>query len=131
MDILLRQRITSEMKKRIYHSVYFLDYRKPIPKDNSDYRQFNGYKLIEEVDPDLFYTNAYMYFEESYSEKIFYHTVKFDIPHEYFEYVCESGPGRSTMNLTACQMYKGADGVIDNGLVRYNDIKIEFNLNKK
>lgn len=44
----------------------FLDYDNNVLDDENNYSEYNGYKLIEEVDSKLFYTDEYSYFQEKY-----------------------------------------------------------------
>lgn len=53
--------------------------------DESDYRTFSGYRLLEEVEPDSFYTDEYLYSQERYGNKEFGYTGSFFLPFSLFE----------------------------------------------
>lgn len=54
----------------------FLNYGKEDSESENDYRQYNGFELIEEVEPKK-YKNDYLYSHDGYSSKRFNHTVDF------------------------------------------------------
>lgn len=83
----------------------FLDYGNDTPKDKSDYTQYNGYELIEEVDPNNFYKDEYLYSEEGYEGKKFTHTTNFTIPFEYFENMFLTSPWYTAFKIIAGQLY--------------------------
>lgn len=51
----------------------------------NDYRHFKNYLLIEEIDPDVFYTDDYRYYQEGrFAGKTYNHEIDYSIPYEYF-----------------------------------------------
>lgn len=51
----------------------------------NDYRHFKNYLLIEEIDPDVFYTDDYRYYQEGrFAGKTYNHEIDYSTPYEYF-----------------------------------------------
>ncbi len=86
-----------------YPFVYFLDYDNNVLDDENNYSEYNGYKLIEEVDSKLFYTDEYSYFQEKYCYKSFNNTIEFDIPFNYFEHIYSVTPNFTIIKFIARQ----------------------------
>lgn len=104
----------------------FLDYGNTFIGDENDYREYNGYKLIEEVDSKDFWTDEYAYFQEGYGSKTFSHTIEFDIPFNYFEYVYYSRPYSTVMEIIAGQLYKNENNEICMYEIRSAEIDLYF-----
>lgn len=104
----------------------FLDYGNNLIEDKKDYKEFNGYKLIEEVDYKEFWTEEYAYFQEGYESKKFNHAIEFDIAFNYFEYVYHSSPYSTAMKFVAGQLYKDENNEICMYEIRSAEIELNF-----
>lgn len=108
----------------------FLDYGNNVLKDENNYNEYNGYKLIEEVDPKQFYTNEYVYFQEEYGQKKFNHTIEFDISFNYFEYIYSATPNSTIIKFIAGQLYRDDNNEIYMYEIRSAEIDFNFSFNK-
>lgn len=105
----------------------FLDYGNDVPKDNNDYTQFNGYQLIEEIEPNDFYTSKYMYDEEGYEGKKFAYTTSFAIPFKYFENMFLINPNYN-FKIIAGQLYLSkTDEAIHMYAIKSAETELNFN----
>ena len=104
----------------------FLDYAGLKAINESDYREYNGYKLIEEVEPALFYTENYLYHQDGYGPKTFKHTMNFAIPFDYFEHVWSVKPHDTVLKFIAGQLYEDDNKIIHMQGIRCAEIELVF-----
>lgn len=103
----------------------FLDYGNKLSEDKSDYKKYNGYKLIEEVDSQEFWTNEYTYSQEGYGSKQLNYTTEFNIPFGCFEYNYSIKPNYKGLRFIAGQMY--IDENNENHMFEMRSAEIELN----
>lgn len=104
----------------------FLDYGNNLIEDKEDYKKFNGYKLIEEVNSTEFWTNEYTYVQEGYGTKKFSHTIEYDIPFKFFEYIYSNTSNSTEMKFIAGQLYKNKNNEIYMYEIRSAEIELNF-----
>ena len=106
----------------------FLDYGNDAQEDENDYSQYNGYKLIEEVEPKVFYTDEYLYSQEGYKGKKFAHTTTFTIPFEYFENMFLIRPRNTMFKIIAGQLYLSEnDKAVCMNVIKSAERSLDFN----
>lgn len=107
----------------------FLNYWNDGPINEEDYKQYNGFELLEEVSTKNFYTDDYMYYQNGYDSKRFNHTVTCTIPYEYFDRLWAKGPYKSSFKLFAGQLYKDENEQIQVYGISYDEIELHFSIN--
>lgn len=104
----------------------FLDYGNKLSEDKSDYKKYNGYKLIEEVDSQDFWTDEYAYSQEGYRSKQFNYTTEFNIPFGYFEYNYSIKSINKGIKFIAGQMYIDENNKIHMFEMKSTEIELNF-----
>lgn len=110
--------------------LFILDYDNNVLDDENNYSEYNGYKLIEEVDSKLFYTDEYSYFQEKYCQKSFNNTIEFDIPFNYFEHIYSVTPNFTIIKFIAGQQYKDKNNIVSIYEIRSTEIEFNFSFNE-
>lgn len=109
----------------------FLDYGKEEELQINDYRHFKNYLLIEEIDPDVFYTDDYRYYQEGrFAGKTYNHEIDYSIPYEYFADLYASRPNYTHFKLIAVQLYSERNGRVVRERGRA-EIDLTYNFNER
>ena len=89
----------------------FLDYGMEDEYQIRDYRHFKNYLLIEEIDPDVFYTDDYRYYQEGrFAGKTYNHKIDYSIRYEYFADLYANRLNSTRFKLVAVQLYSERNG---------------------
>lgn len=117
-------------EKRNLPFCLFLDYGNKEIENENDYKQYNGFELIEEIDPKIFYTDDYLYSQPEYDSKRFNHTTSYTIPYRFFDRLLSTRPHNLSFTFVACQLYRDNNGIIDVFGMKSAEISLDFSINR-